>query len=212
MFSLGVTGFCFSLTSSAVGMIYNAELLVLGGDLWVSAMTIVNSIREFVFMPMQGATDGTQPVMGFNYGAKQYARVRSCIKIVTVICVGYMLLAWAALMAFPGLFVKLFTDDAVLLPVAEEGIRLYFCLSFFMAFQMVGQTTFVALGRSRFALTFSLLRKVVLVIPLALILPELFGLGVRGVFLSEPVSDIIGGAACFITMYLTVYRKLKKEK
>lgn len=210
--SLGVTGFTMSVTSSAVSMLYNSQLLLLGGTQWVTAMTIINSLRETSFMAIQGFTHGAQPVMGYNYGAHRYDRVRRCINILTIGCLSYMLIVWFVLMRFPEAFIGLFNDDASLLPIAAGAIRVYFALTFFMSFQMVGQSVFTALGMTRRAIFFSLLRKVVLVIPLTLILPHLCGLGVYGILLSEPVSDIIGGTLCYTVMMITVYRKLKNCK
>ena len=114
-------------------------------------------------------------------------------------------------MLFPGVFIRLFNNDPELLELGSMGIRLFFCLTMFFALQTVGQTVFVALGRTRQAVFFSLLRKAFLVIPLALILPGMFGLGVKGVFLSEPISDILGGGACYLVMLRMVYFRLKDE-
>ncbi len=208
--SLGLTEFCFSLTNSCVSMLYNAQLQLLGGDSWVGAMTVVNSLREVLMTILNGITGATRPIISYNYGARCYKRVREAIKLLfTLIFISYFL-TWALLVAYPDFFASLFLKDSSMLEQTRIGIRLFFCLQFFMAFQSTGQSTFTALGKARHALFFSLLRKVFLVIPLTLLLPKLFGLGVYGVFLSEPVSDVLGGLACFTTMMLTVYRKLPK--
>ena len=208
--SLGMTEFCFALTNSAVSMLYNAQLQALGGDSWVGAMTVVNSLREVLMTIMHGVTGATRPIISYNYGAKCYKRVREAIRLLFTIIFSYYFITWALLMLFPDVFASLFLKDASMLEPTRIGIRLFFCLQFFMAFQSTGQSTFTALGMARHALFFSLLRKAFLVIPLTLILPKLFGLGVYGVFLSEPVSDLLGGLSCFTTMYFTVYRKLPK--
>jgi len=209
--SLGTTGFIAQVTNSAVSMIYNAQLAAIGGTMWVTAMTVVSSIREIVMMPVSGFTSGAQPVMGFNYGARRYDRVKQGIRTVTIGCFLYQTLVWLLMMTFPEAFIRLFNSDPALLEYGSVGVRLFFCMTMLFGLQICGQSVFVALGRTKQAVFFSLLRKAFLVIPLALILPHWFGMGVYGVFLSEPLSDIIGGGACFLMMIFTVYRKLPKE-
>ena len=206
--SLGMSGFIVSLTNSLVQVMCNANLRVWGGDLYVGVMTVINSVREVIFMPVIGMTHGSQPVLGYNYGAGAYSRVRQGIRFVSGLTVGFSALAWAATMLVPGLLIRVFNDEAVLLEAGVPAFRAYFALFPFMALQMAGQTVFTALGRSRHAICFSLLRKAVLVAPLTVLLPPLWGLGVYGVFLAEPVSNLIGGLACYITMLLAVYRPL----
>jgi len=209
MVTLGSSGFIAQITTSAVSMLYNSLLATWGNTLWIGAMTIINSLREISFMPVSGVGSGAQPVLGYNYGAKKYDRVRSGIRILTVSALICTFVFWVLYMTVPGVFVRIFNNDAELLPVASIAVRLYFCMFPFMCLQMAGQSTFTSLGYSREAVFFSLLRKAILVIPLALILPHLWNLGVYGIFLSEPLSDIIGGGACYLTMRLTVYRKLE---
>lgn len=208
--SLGLTEFCFALTNSAVSMLYNAKLQLLGGDAWVGAMTVVNSLREVFMTLIHGTTGAARPVISYNYGGRYYNRVRSSIRSMFVIIFVYYIVVWALFMLFPGSFASLFVQDVSVLECARIGIRLFFCMQFFMAFQLTGQSTFTALGMAKHALFFSLFRKVILVIPFALILPNIMGLGVYGIFLAEPVSDVIGGLSCFTTMYFTVYKKLPK--
>ncbi len=212
---LGLTGFTFSVTNSLVQALGNAQLQAYGavsgsGDLYVAAMTAIVSVREIVFQPIRGLTQGAQPVMGYNYGAGKYSRVRESIRFLTVSCLGYNILVWALLLAFPRVFILLFNDDPGLLAVGVPTMRVYYAAYVMMSFQMIGQNTFVALGRARNAVFFSLFRKVILVVPLMLFLPRLWGLGAYGVFASEPVSDVVGGGACFITMMCTVWRDMKR--
>lgn len=204
--SLGVTGLIQQVTNSAVTMVYNAELSRLGGTIWVTVMTVLSSVREILNIPLQGFINGVQPVLSYNYGAKSYRRVREGIRIMTWIGLGYQVLVFAATMLFPQAFIRLFNSDEALLVHGATGMRLFFLLCPFFALQSAGQTTFVGLGRTKQAVFFSLFRKVFLVIPLALVLPRIASLGVYGVFLSEPLSDIIGGGLCFLTMWLTLYR------
>ena len=210
---LGLSNFTMACTNSAVQVMYNSTLQFFGGDLYVGIMTVINSIREVVFMPISGTTQGALPVMGFNYGARNYARVRQCITFILKLCVTYATLATIFLMAVPQVMIRIFSNDPDLLTEGARCVRVYFCAQFLMSMQMTGQNTFLALGRSKQAIFFSLLRKVIIVVPLVYILPRIGHLGVMGCFLSEPISDLIGGTACFTTMMLTVWRELvRKEK
>jgi len=204
---LGVTDFCFAVTNSAVSMICNSQLQILGGDAWVGAMTVISSLREILLTVMHGVQGASRPIISYNYGARRYDRARSAINWLFVFMLGYFLILWACLMLFPGFFAGLFTDDPEVYRCSITAIRIFFCLQFFMALQSSGQSTFTALGMARYALFFSLLRKAILVIPLVFILPHLFNLGVLGVFAAEPVSDVIGCSACFITMRIAIRKK-----
>ena len=209
--SLGVVGFIMKATNSLVQIVCNATLQTYGGDLYVGVMTVVNSVREILYLPVSGITSGAQPVIGFNYGAKKYARVRQGIKFMSWATAAYTALSWAAVLAAPRLFVSIFTSDAGMLEAGPSALNIYFFGFIFMACQTSGQATFQALGDAKHAIFFSLFRKVIIVTPLTLLLPRL-GLGVNGVFAAEPVSNLIGGLACFITMLLTAYRRLGREE
>jgi len=206
---LGLSGFTMSVTNSLVQMVCNINLAMYGGDMYIAAMTIINSVREVIHMPVSGVGNGAQPVMSFNYGAKEYGRVKQTIRYTAVILLVYTLFAWGMTMLFPNQFVMIFNKDAELLPLTVKSMHIYFFGFFFMAFQFTGQTTFQALGKSKQAIFFSMLRKVIIVVPLTFLLPVIPEIGVTGVFLAEPISNLIGGLACFITMYVTVYRKLE---
>ena len=208
--SLGTSGFAMSMTNSLAQVLCNASLEAYGGDLYVGVMTVINSIREIITMPVQGITNGCQPVLGYNYGAGQYERVRQGIRFTTVLTMGYSLAVWALVMLLPGALIRIFNNEADLIAAGIPAFRIYFATFFFMAFQFIGQSTFVGLGRSKSAVFFSLLRKAFIVAPLTLILP-LMGFGADGVFLAEPISNVLGGLACILTMYFTVYRRLGRE-
>lgn len=210
IFSLGLSGFFMNMTNSLVQVVCNATLQSYGGDLYVGIMTIINSLREVFTMPVQGLTNGSQPVTGYNYGAGEYHRVRQSIRFSVGVTVAYAAAFWALAMAAPGLLIRIFTGEA---HVVEQGIpamRIYFALFIPMSLQMAGQAIFVSLGRSKQAVFFSLLRKAVINAPLTVILP--IWMGTTGVFAAEAISQLVGGLACFITMYLTVYRPLGKLK
>jgi putative MATE family efflux protein len=205
--SLGVVGFIMKGTNSLVQIVCNATLQNFGGDLYVGIMTVVNSVREILFLPVSGITSGGQPVIGFNYGAKKYVRVRQGIKFMTIACTVYTTLSWITVLLFPRFFVSIFSSDAAMLTIGPHVLSLYFFGFFFMSFQSSGQSAFQALGDARHAIFFSLFRKVIIVVPLTLLLPHL-GFGSDGVFIAEPVSNLVGGLACYITMMLTVYRQM----
>ncbi len=205
--SLGLAGFFVNLTNSLVQIVCNATLQGYGGDLYVGAMTIINSIREVVTMPIQGLSNGSQPVLGYNYGAERYGRVRHGIRFTALVVVLYSAAVWLLIMAAPGALIRLFNSETELVQAAIPALRIYFSLFIFMSLQTAGQSTFTALGRSKNAIFFSLLRKAFINAPLTLLLPYV-GFGTDGVFIAEAVSQLIGGLACFATMYCVVYRPL----
>ena len=210
---LGLSGFTMSITNSLVQIVCNATLRDFGGDLCVGAMTVINSIREVVQMPVQGLTNSAQPVMGFNYGAEKYGRVRQAIKFTSAVSIVYTCAIWAGLYFAPGFFIGIFSSEEELLAIGVPAMHIYYFGFFMMSLQMAGQAVFVALGRAKNAVFFSIFRKVIIVFPLTVILPHFWGLGTDGVFLAEPISNFIGGAACYATMLLTVWRELgRREK
>ena len=173
-------------------------------------MTVLNSVREVLSLPVMGISTGSQPVIGYNYGAGQYDRVREGIRFSAFLGIGYTFVAWGLVLMFPHFLITVFSNDASMIAAGTDALRIYFFGFCFMAFQFTGQHTFQALGYAKRSIFFSLLRKVVIVVPLTLILPHL-GLGVHGVFWAEPISNLLGGMASFLTMYFTVYRKLGKQ-
>lgn len=204
--SLGLSGFFMNLTNSLVQVVCNATLQLYGGDLYVSVMTIINSVREVVIMPIHGLNNGSQPVTSYNYGAGRYGRVRQSIRFSMGSTAVWSALFWAAAMAFPELFIRIFNSDSEVLRAGVPALRLYFCLFVFMSLQVSSQAVVVSLGRSRQAIFFSLLRKAFINAPLTVILP--IWMGTSGVFAAEAVSQLLGGLASSITMYFTVYRPL----
>ncbi len=205
---LGMSGSIMQATNSVAQIVCNAMLGIYGGDLYIGIMTILNSVREVLSMPVSGITNGAQPVLGFNYGAKQYGRIKKGICFMTAAGSLYTIVAWAALVFFPEPFLALFTGNSEMIEKGVRAVHLYFAGFVFMLFQFSGQSVFVALGKSKRAVFFSLFRKVVIVLPLTVLLPRIMEDSVAGIFLAEPISNVIGGLACFFTMYFTVYRKL----
>lgn len=203
---LGLSGFTMAVTNSAVQIAANAGLHKYGSDVYVGAMTIINSVREVVTMPVMGLSNSAQPIIGFNFGAKMYGRVKEAIRYLSGMLIGYTVFMWIIITLIPKVLIGIFTADEALITAAVPSMHIYFFGFFLMAMQFSGQTVFTGIGRAKQAIFFSILRKGIIVVPLTLVLPIWFG--VNGIFLAEPISNLLGGAACFITMYLTVYRKL----
>lgn len=210
--ALGTSGFVMSVTNGAVQIVCNATLHRYGGDLYVGIMTVINSVREIITMPIMGLTSGAQPVIGYNYGAECYDRVKSAIKFMSWCGIVFTFLMWAVLFFEPAFFLGLFTKEEELIRAGIPAMRIYFCGIFMMSLQFAGQSTYVALNRAKQAVFFSLFRKVIIVIPLTLLLPLIGNLGTAGVFWAEPVSNVIGGTASFVTMLITVWPSLKKQE
>lgn len=203
--SLGASNFTMRITECTVQIVCNKTLAAYGGDTYVAVMTVISSIRQMVMLVLSGFVQGFQPVVGYNYGAKRYDRVREAIKFTTLVCFCYASAVCAMLMSIPETFIRLFNASEELIQAGVPAVRIYFCAFAFMFMQMAGQQSFVALGKSRQAVFFSLLRKAFIVAPLTVLLPRF--LDVNGVFWAEAVSDVVGSSACFLTFMLTVYRK-----
>ncbi len=204
---LGVSTFIMNLTEAAISAVFNASLSRFGGDIYVTVMTVATSVSQLVFMPLSGFAQGAQPVTGYNYGAREYDRVKQCFWFLVKASVTYAVLAWLVLMLFPRQLIGIFNNDPTLMETAIPMFRIFFCMNFIMSLQMSAQNTFVAMGEAKKATFFALYRKVMLLIPLILILPRI-GFGITGVFAAEPVADTISALTCFTTFLLTAYRKL----
>ena len=205
--AIGLPGFVMQGTNSLVQIVCNNQLQAYGGDLYVGIMTVLNSVREILSLPVMGITSGAQPVLGFNYGAKKNGRVKEGIRFMALLGVAYTVLAWIGVMLVPQQLMAVFSGDTAIVNTGAHMLNLYFFGFFFMAFQFAGQATFQSLGKVKQAIFFSLFRKVMIVVPLTLVLPAI-GLGVEGVFLAEPISNAVGGLACFLTMRAIIYQKL----
>lgn len=205
--ALGLSSFVMGLTNSLVQVVCNKTLSIYGGDLYVGVMTVLSSLKEIFFMATHGLTSGAQPVIGFNYGAGKYQRVRASIRFTAAAAIVYSVGALILLQALPGPLMSLFSTDEATITVGVPAMRIYFSLIVFQALQLAGQSIFVALGKSKQAIFFSTLRKAIICAPLVVLLPAL-GMGVNGVFAGEALSQLIGGVACFVTMYFVVYRPM----
>ncbi len=206
--TLGLSGFIMAATNSVCQAVCNATLSIYGGDIYIGVMTIINSVREMIGLPINGITSGSQPVLSFNYGAGKSGRVKQGVRFMAWAGFLYTFFMWVLIMSFPTGFLRIFSSVESLVEAGKQPLIIYFMGFFMMSFQFAGQSTFVALGKSGQAIFFSLFRKIIIVVPLTIFLPEIAALGVMGVFLAEPISNFIGGLASFLTMYVTVYRKL----
>ena len=205
--SLGLPGFVMQGTNSLVSIVCNNQLQSYGGDLYVGIMTILNSVREMLSLPMTGITHGTQPIIGFNYGANKNERVKEGIRFAFTVGALYLLCAWIVIMLIPEQMISIFSDEPETIAIGAQMLNIYFFGFVFMTFQSAGQMAFQALGYAKQAIFFSLFRKAIIVVPLTLLFPAI-GFGVEGVFLAEPVSNVVGGLAAFTAMWFIIYRKL----
>ena len=208
--SLGTAGFIMQITNSLVTICCNNVLSVTGGDIYISVMTIVSSVRQLVETPIYAMNEGTSPILSYNYGAVRPARVRKAILVLGMMILAYTAVMWSLIILVPGTLIRVFTSDTSLIQDTIPALNQYFAAFIFMDLQYIGQTVFKSLNKKKQAIFFSLLRKVFIVVPLTYLMPYALHMGTRGVFLAEPVSNIIGGSLCFITMLCTVLPELKR--
>ena len=205
---LGIAPFTMQVTNSLVQIACNQVLMQLGGVVFVSVMTIISSVRSILDVPVMAITEGTSPVLSYNYGARRPENVRKAFRVMLTLALPYTLLVWLAVIFRADLFIRIFSSDQEILADASRAMHIYFGAFIFQSLQYSGQTVFKALGKKKQAIFFSLLRKAVLVVPLTYLLPLALHMGTDGVFLAEPISNVAGGLACFITMLLTVRPEL----
>ncbi len=208
---LGFASFIMQFTNAAVQIVCNNVLSDIGGNIYVSVMTIINSARQMVETPLNAITEGSSPVISYNYGAKKYNRVKNAGMLMLILALLYSTAMWLVIRLFPEWIIGIFTDDRTIFKDAVPAFHLYFMTFIFMTFQFTGQTMFKSLGKKRHAIFFSLFRKAIIVIPLTYLLPYVFHMGVSGVFAAEAISNVAGGMACFITMLIVVSRMLKED-
>ena len=208
--SLGTSGFIMQLTNSLVSICCNNVLSVTGGDIYISVMTIVSSVRQLVETPIYAMNEGASPILSYNYGARRPARVRKAGVIMASMILGYTAVMWSVIILAPHALIRIFSSDEVLMKDAVIALKQYFAAFIFMDLQYIGQTVFKSLNKKKQAIFFSLLRKVFIVVPLTYLMPYALHMGTRGVFRAEPVSNVIGGSFCFITMLSTILPELKR--
>ena len=208
--ALGLSPFIMQFTESVLYVCFNSSLLRYGGNLAVGAMTILSSVMQFSLLPLQGLTQGAQPIVSFNYGAGNKERVRACFRMLIVACTVYSAALWALAMLAPQLFAAIFTTDPALRDMTVHALRIYMGATGLFGIQMGCQQTFVAMGNAKTSVFLALLRKVFLLIPLIFILPCFLPNKVDAVFLAEPISDFI--AVCVTgTMFYRSFTRYLKE-
>lgn len=205
--ALGISPFIMVSTESLLSISFTTSLAKYGGDVAVGAMTIITSINMLVTMPLQGFTQGGQPIMSYNFGAGNVDRVKKAFFMQFGVCVGYATLFWGLCMLMPNVLAGIFTTDVALAEYASWAIRIYMAGIFSVGFQLSCQQSFMALGQAAISLVMAFLRKLILLIPLIFILPNFFADKVFGVFLAEPVSDIVAAAITTI-VFFTQFKKI----
>lgn len=208
--SLGTAGFIMQLTNSLVTICCNNVLSVTGGDIYISVMTIISSVRQLVETPIYAINEGASPIISYNYGARRPRRVKKAGIVMGLLIFCYTAIMWSLILVAPGMLIRVFSSDNALIRDSIPMLKLYFAAFIFMDLQYIGQTIFKSLNKKKQAIFFSLLRKVFIVVPLTYLLPYTFHIGTAGVFIAEPVSNVMGGAICFITMLCTVLPELKR--
>lgn len=188
---LGLSPFIMYATESLVLIVYNSGMQLYGNDMYVAAMSVVFSIHMIILLPISGLCAGAVPIISFNYGANNFSRVKKTFRLLLICCLGFAFATELPIELFPKAFFRLFSNDSSLLELGSAPLRIYVAASILMSVQNAVQNTFISIGEARSSIFIALLRKIVLLIPLALILPKFGGLGVWGLFLAEPISDTI---------------------
>lgn len=203
---LGVAPFIMQSTESLVTVVLNTGMQTYGGDLYVGTITIMQSIMQMIVLPTQGITQGTQPIMSYNYGAGNYLRVRQTFKRLLTVTLTVTCTAFVVVALFPGMLARIFTPQPELIALVGRVMPIFFGGMWAFGAQLACQTTFMALGQARTSLFLALLRKVILLVPLAIILPRLTG-SVMGIYVAEPIADILASATT-LTLFLSRRKKL----
>lgn len=195
---LGLSPFVIQFTESFVIILFNYQLQRYGGDSAVGAMTIASTAMQFLILPLMGLAQGAQPIISYNYGAKLHKRVKDTFKYLLFSSVIFSVTFYLIIMIFPNSFANLFTKDQSILREASSSLKIYMFCSFMLGVQLACQQTFIALGNATTSVFLAILRKVILLMPLIIILPNLLENQVFGVFLAEPISDAIAAIATLI--------------
>ena len=205
--ALGTSPFIMQSTECLVQLTYNSGMQRYGNDYYVGAMTILFSIMQMLFLPLSGLTQGTQPILSYNFGAGNKERVKKAFKLLFVLSLGFSLIATGVVLLFPELFIRMFSDNEEIIHIGVYAVRIYMFGFLVMGAQIACQQTFLALGQAKISVFLALLRKVILLIPLAILLPTL-GMGTDGLFYAEPISDILAVLTTVILFSLNFNKML----
>jgi len=206
---LGLATFMMQASESVISVCFNSSLLDYGGDIAVGAMTILSSVMQFAMLPMNGIAQGAQPILSYNFGAKNATRVKKTYRLLLISCLTYSVLLWSVIMIFPRLFPSIFTPDAALIDFTAGVIRIYFGGLIIFGAQIACQMTFVSLGKALSSVTVAVVRKFVLLLPLIYIVPQFMTDKTLGVYTAEPIADII---AVTFTVVLFIFQFKKAMK
>ena len=209
--ALGSSLFIMQTSESIISVCFNSSLLKYGGDIAVGAMTILTSVMQFAMLPLQGLGQGAQPIMSYNYGAKNNDRVRKTFRLLLKVSFGYSIVLWAIVMLFPQMFAMMFTSDNELLSFTSQALRIYMASMFMFGIQIACQMAFNALGKAKDSIIVAVMRKFILLIPLIYIMPAIFKANqTNAVYMAEPVADFI--AVCFTAiLFAFEFKKAMKE-
>lgn len=207
--ALGISPFIMRSTESLISVVMNRQLQIFGGDMYVGSLTIMQSVMQFMSAPLAGFTQGVQPVISYNYGAGKFERVRKSYKIMIGCSFGFAFVSTGVVMLFPAFFAGLFTSDAELIQLVARVMPVFFAGMLVFGIQQGIQPTFLALGQAKISLFIAMLRKVILLVPLAIILPNF--LGVMGVYYAEPISDVLSAVTATVLFFLNINKILSKE-
>ena len=208
--ALGLAPFIMQSTESLIAVCFNSSLLEYGGDVAVGAMTVLTSVMQFAMMPLQGLSQGAQPIVSYNFGARKAERVRAAFRCLLVSCLVYSLTFWAVVQLMPAVFIRLFNSEAELVAYAAWALRIYMGATGIFGIQIACQQTFIALGNAKTSLFLAILRKIILLIPLIYILPNFFAHKAFAVFLAEPIADLLA-VATTATMFFFQFRRAMAE-
>lgn len=209
--ALGTATFIMQSSESVISICFNSSLLKYGGDIAVGAMTILTSVMQFAMLPLQGLGQGAQPIISYNYGAKNVDRVKAAYKLLLKTSLGYVFVLWALVMLVPGAFSAMFTSDVELIAFTKTALRIYLAVLFIFGIQLACQMTFTSLGNAKASIMVAVMRKFVLLIPLIYILPAIFkGNQVMAVYLAEPVADLL--AVTFTAVLFSIQFKKALQK
>jgi len=199
--ALGLATFIMQASESVVTVCFNSSLLHYGGDIAVGAMTILTSVMQFAMLPLQGIAQGSQPIASYNYGAKNADRVKKTFRLLVITCLTYSTLLWAAVQIIPKVFVSIFTSDAKLVAFTAPMLKIYLGGLFLFGIQIACQITFTSLGKAVNSIIVAVMRKFVLLLPLIYIMPHVVSNPTIGVYMAEPIADII--AVLFTSVLFT---------
>lgn len=207
--SLGISPFIMQSTESLVAIVLNSGLQKYGGDIYVGSMTIMMSVLQLIVTPINGFTQGVQPIISYNFGAGNNERVKGTFKILLCTSTLISLTACVSSIVFPEMFVRMFNNDAELISLASKMMPIFLCGMSIFGIQLACQSTFLGLGQAKISLGLALLRKVILLVPLAIILPMIFKTP-ESIYFAEPISDVIASLTTLTIFIFTIKKILNK--